>query len=412
MTAVESAFLALTKAAIHAEAPADPELSGPDWTALLRLAELHKLLPLIADAASALPSFRKAAVAKDAPFDWKAVQSRVFVQVNRQMVQENEFLDLILALRADGLEPLVLKGALCRSLYPQPLLRPSVDDDLLVPADRAADFHRALRAQNLPCDDPDADPEQASELSYHRPESPLYIELHKTLFEPDSPVFGPLNRFFTETVSHPVRARIQDVDVLTAPPTDHLLFLLLHAYKHLLYGGFGVRIIADLCLFSRAHAAEIDFPRLLEICASLRCDRFAAAVYRIGEKYLDVPAPDAFRIKVDEAPLLADVLDAGNLGEDINRHHSSNILLKTVAADKRGAGKRGSVRDAVFLPAGQLEGRYPFLKKHRWLLPWAWTRRVCSYAADRIRRRDGNPTVPLRVARERTELLRQYDIID
>ena len=412
MTPVESAFLALMKAAIHAESPADPELSAADWTALFRLADLHKLLPLIADAASGLPSLRRAAAAPDTPLDWKAVRSAVFSQVLRQAVQENEFLDLILSLRDESLEPLVLKGPICRALYPKPLLRPSVDDDLLIPADRAADYHRALLARNLPCDIPDADPEQMDELSYHRPDSPLYIELHKTLFDSESPVFGPFNRFFSETASHPVSAQIQDVTLCTAPPTDHLLFLLLHAYKHLLHGGFGLRIVSDLCLFSRAHAAEIDFPRILEICRSLRCDRFAAAVWRIGDRYLGIPAPEAVPIEVDEAPLLADVLDAGNLGEDINRHHSSNIVLKTVAAEKNGSGKHGGLRSAVFLPASRLERRYPFLKKHRWLLPWAWTRRVCTYGVNLLRSREGSPTASLRVARERTDLLRAYGIID
>ena len=412
MTAVESAFLALTRSAIHAEPAVDPELSGPDWAALFRLADLHKLLPLIADAASALPSLRRAAMDQSGSLDWSAIRSRALSQVNRQMAQENEFLNFLLALRAEGLEPLVLKGAICRALYPQPLLRPSVDDDLLIPADRASDFHRAILAQHLTCDRQDTDPETAEELSYHRPDSPLYLEVHKALFDSASPVFGPFNRFFSETLSHPVRVRIQDVELLTAPPTDHLLFLLLHAYKHLLFGGFGVRVIADLCLFSRAHAAEIDFPRLREICESLRCGRFAAAVYRIGEAHLGIPAPEAFRLEIDEAPLLADVLDAGNLGEDLNRHHSTNIILNTVASDRTGARKRGSLRSAVFLPASQLQGRYPFLKRRSWLLPWAWTRRVCSYAGGRLRRRGGAPTATLRVARARTELLRKYGVID
>ncbi|MBQ2144466.1 MAG: hypothetical protein II436_05060, partial [Oscillospiraceae bacterium] len=60
MTAVESALLALTAAAIHAEAPTDPELSASDWMELLRLADRHKLLPLAADAAAPLPSLRAA----------------------------------------------------------------------------------------------------------------------------------------------------------------------------------------------------------------------------------------------------------------------------------------------------------------------------------------------------------------
>lgn len=418
MTAPETALLALARAAIHGETPTDPELSAADWDALFRLSERHKLLPLIADAASALPSLRRAvAAARDAAApvpDWKKICSVVYSQVNRQAAQENEFLNLILDLRAEGLKPLVLKGAICRALYPKPLLRPSVDDDLLIPADRAADFHRALLARGLTCDQEDPDPEAAAELSYHRPDSPLYIELHKALFDPESPVFASFNSYFADTSAHPARVRIQDVELLTAAPTDHLLFLLLHAYKHFLYSGFGLRIISDVCLFSRGHAAEIDFPAVLAACTDLRCERFAAAVFRIGEKYLDIAAPEAFGLPVDEAPLLADVLSSGNLGEDIDRLHSAHITLQTVAADRLGARAGGTIRNTVFLPASALSGRYPYLKKCPWLLPVAWVSRTATYAMGRLRRKSGaeRPAASLRIGKNRVDLLRAYHIID
>ncbi|MBQ2328999.1 MAG: nucleotidyltransferase family protein, partial [Oscillospiraceae bacterium] len=146
MTAVESALLALTAAAIHAEAPTDPKLSASDWMELFRLADRHKLLPLTADAAAPLPSLR--AAVQDG-LDWNKILSAVFTQVNSQMIQENELLNLLTDLRAEGLAPLVLKGPILRALYPRPLLRPSVDDDLFVPPDRVADYHRAFLAQGL-----------------------------------------------------------------------------------------------------------------------------------------------------------------------------------------------------------------------------------------------------------------------
>ena len=143
MTKFETALLHLLRAALHSEIPNDPKLDPEEWGALLKRAETHKLLPIILDAAIRLPSCR-ASLAQGLPAweqnashdpdegrsDWR---SSVFAQVNRQVVQENEFLNLILALRERGLEPLVVKSAVCRKLYPKPLLRPSVDDDLLIP---------------------------------------------------------------------------------------------------------------------------------------------------------------------------------------------------------------------------------------------------------------------------------------
>lgn len=413
MTRAEEAFLALVRAGIQGEKPADAALDGSEWEAVLELAERHKLLPLVLDAAFGLRSLMAQGTGKQ-PVDVLEQRKTVLDQVGRQAIQENEFLNLILALRARGLEPLVVKGAICRKLYPKPMLRPSVDDDLLIPPEQAAAFHAALQELDLKPDNPRYDPETDWELSYHRPGSPLYVELHKALFDPASPVFASFNSYFADTAAHPARVRIQDVELLTAAPTDHLLFLLLHAYKHFLFSGFGLRIVSDICLFSRGHAAEIDFPAVLAACTDLRCERFAAAVFRIGEKYLDIAAPEAFGLPVDEAPLLADVLSSGNLGEAIDRLHSAHITLQTVAADRLGARAGGTIRNTVFLPASALSGRYPYLKKCPWLLPVAWVSRTATYAMGRLRRKSGaeRPAASLRIGKNRVDLLRAYHIID
>lgn len=419
MTREDRALLDLVRGALLGENPADPDLDAAGWQGLLRQAESHKLLPLVVDAAIRLPSLYRASQGADAPFTLKELRNRALEQVDRQVRQENEFLNLILALRGMGLEPLAVKGAVCRALYPKPLLRPSVDDDLLIRPEQASAFHAALLGQNLTEDhgirDPAADLREIWELSYHRPESPLYIELHKALFDPDSPVFGSFNALFAEATAHPVSTRIQDVELQTLPPQEHLLFLILHAYKHFLHSGFGLRIVADICLFSRAYAGEIDFSRLFACCSELRCHRFAGAIYAIGEKYLALPAPEAFRIEaLDEGPLLTDIMESGLHGADIDRLHSSNITLRTVADQRSGAA--GSILSrSLFPPASALEGRYPWIKGRGWLLPWAWLRRMGAYGAESLRLRKrgaGKPTVSLRIGQSRVALLRTYEIID
>ena len=329
-------------------------------------------------------------------------------------LQYAAFLNLILDLRARGLEPLVVKGAICRALYPKPLLRTSVDDDLLIPADRAPAFHGALLELGLICDGSDSDPETAGELSYHRPDSPLYIELHKELFDRESPVFSGWNGYFSGAEDRSVPFQAQDVVLKTMCPTDHLLFLILHAFKHFLFSGFGLRIISDIALFAREYAGEIDFDAVCRACGELRCLPFAAASFRIAEKYLGIQAPAAFSaVEVDEGPLLEDVLEAGIHGQYIDRLHSANITLQTVAADRQGErGKKSGLRASLFPSARQLQGRYPFLKRRPWLLPAAWVRRIGADALQRREGHQGSPTASLRIGRERVALLETYDIID
>ena len=416
-------LLELTRAGISGLPVSDLSAEPEEWNAAFLQADLHKLLPLALDTVASSPNFLQMRISwqmahKDDAnpgLDYAALSQNAVTQACRQVIQENEFLNLILELREAGLEPLVLKGPVCRALYPKPLLRPSVDDDLLIPSEQAAAFHSFLLNHNLTPDAPDYDPDTDWELSYHRLDSPLYVEVHKCLFDPAAPAFRGWNSFFKDAAARAVPVQIQDVTLKTMHPTDHLLFLILHAFKHFLFSGFGIRIVSDVALFARAYGEEIDFSYLAEACRELRCLEFTAAVFRIADKYLGIPAPTAFSdIETDEGPLLADVLDAGIHGQDINRLHSANITLQTVAAERSGDGTRkGSLRASLFPSAKTLEKRYPFLERRPWLLPVAWTRRVGSYLKDRkVGEGAVRPTASLRIGRERVALLEQYNIID
>ena len=502
MENTDHALMNLLRSVLLDEKPADPALTPEEWQALLRSAEAHKLLPLILDAACALPSCRHALSrhserteesaspvqslplggkvspqatdevlsrqaapstdqtvpvtpphpssglreTPDATFpsrgrqteapvsghserseesaspsrsagnlpanspDWKVL---VLEQVTRQAIQENEFLNLILDLRARGLEPVVMKGCVCRALYPKPLLRPSVDDDLLIPDELAPAFHAALLELGMTADEPDADVEKAWELSYHKPNSPLYIELHKRLFDPESDVFIDFNEPFAGAVDRAVPVQIQDVTLKTLAPTDHLLFLILHAYKHFLFSGFGLRIVADVCLYARQYGPETDFEKIAGICDARRCGSFTAALFRIGEKYLGLPIPTAFdRPEVDETALLEDVLAAGLVGADIDRLHSANITLGAVADHNTGRTPGSGWRKELLPSAKQLSGRYPWLEKRPWLLPAAWAARIGTYLKTRGKYGRQSPAASLRIGKERVQLLRTYGIID
>ena len=435
MTRPEAAFLDLVRAALRGTEPDDPALSAGEWETVFRLADRHKLLPLALDATVPVPSFRAACRAggsaaassppeqaapsratnpSPVPFDGRAWQERAMEQISGQVFQEIDFLNAALALKARGLEPLCLKGPVCRALYPKPLLRPSVDDDLLIPEADGAACHAALLDLGLTPDEPAADPASAWELSYHKPGSRLYVEVHKRLFDPESPVFGPFNEAFAGALDRAVALRVQDVELRTLAPTDHLLFLILHAFKHFLHSGFGLRVAADICLFARANP-EADLDRVRAVCAAHRCEGFLAAVLTVGEKYLGVPRPAAFAgAEVDEGPLLADILAAGLHGTEADRIHSAPITLGAAEDQALGRRRDGPLTKALFPGVKTLSGRYPYLQKHPWLLPAAWVSRGAAYwKAGRLHgKRRQSPAASLRIGKERVALLETYGIID
>jgi hypothetical protein len=67
---------------------------------------------------------------------------------------------------------------------------------------------------------------------------------------------------------------------------------------------------------------------------------------------------------------------------------------------------------SVFPRAEKLERRYPYLKKHAWLLPVAWGQRLWNYSRETRREKDSDAAQALKIGRERVELMKEYGIVE
>ena len=398
-------FLRVLRSALKGEKVNMEELTPEQWREILAMAEEHKLLPMVLDTLGDCPGLQNMEMAQLAAFRRQARH-----HVLMQTLRTGEFLALNRTLRAAGVKPLVVKGLVCRQLYPKPDLRPSGDEDVLVSEAQFALYCRLLQEAGLT---PGTEDAEASEIPFRKTGSPLYIELHKHLFEPQSQVYGDLNRFFGNVIENAVELEIGGERVATMAPTDHLLYLICHALKHFLHSGFGIRQVCDIVLFARRYDTGICWEQVLRCCGEIRAERFAGAIFRIGENYLNVAAPGVFRaVEADEMPLLKDLLEGGLYGDaTLSRKHSSNITLEAVAARKQGKRARSAMGASVFPSASKLEGKYPYLKKHSWLLPVAWGQRLWNYARETRKNQDSSAAEALKIGAERVELLRHYGII-
>lgn len=403
MTRVQQVLMAALRDAVHGNTLEDPGLDGEGWSSLLRLADEQEILPLIVDCVYSCPSFRNLREEDRKGCSERAVQIAI-----RQAVQTNEFLTLMLHAQAQGLDPIVLKGIVVRSLYPKPILRLSVDEDLLISPGEAENYHRFFLSEGLTPDDPETDVEASDELSYHKHDSPTYIELHKSPFT-KSDAYGDCNSLFAGAEKRGVRLSFDDVTLRTLAPADHLLYLICHAYKHFLYSGVGIRQVCDIVIFTAQYEAEIDWECIVRGCALIRIDRFAAALFRVADRHLGFTVPEAFSgYDVDEGPLLEDMLAGGMYGTaDEDRLHSASITLDAVASQRRGRGAKG-ILASLFPPVSSLAGRYPYLRKRPWLLPAAWLQRIAGYLTNHRT----SASASVQIGQQRIGLLRNYGIID
>jgi hypothetical protein len=408
MTQTDRQFLAIISEGLHGKTY-EGQIRAADVLDLLRIADEHYLLPFVAQAIYNNPDFPKDTT--------RQAQGRAISQSTRQIVQTNEFLTLLLDAQAQGLDPIVLKGVTVRSLYPAPYLRPSVDEDILVTRGEAPAFHRFLLFQGLTADDPDGDPETDAELSYHKPDSPTYVEMHICYFDIDSAAYGGMNNLFKGAESRAVTQQIEDVSVRTLEPTDHLLYLLCHVYKHFLHSGAGIRQVADIGMFAKAHDEEIDWERVESSCKEVHIDIFAAAIFKIIKKYL-LPelgkgASTAFSsIRTDEGPLLEDMLSGGIYGlSDPDRVHSANMTLTAAEASREGKGTGHGVLRSLFPSATYLKNCFPYAKKHPILLPVAWAHRLYRY----MKRTSGalrSSMRTIRAGKKRIAMMKKYGIVE
>ena len=397
LTATETQFLHIVKAAVSGgEIPAE----NVGWSAVFALAGQQKLLPLVFEAARKMP-----AAAQNAAL-FASVKQQVVAQVLSQTVRSAEFAAFYRKLRAAGLHPVVVKGQLCSRLYPLTDHRISADDDLYIPDGEFLACHEALRENGLTTDTPADALATADEVSYTKKGSPLYIELHRHLFDSAEDAHDDLNRFFADLKP------IEIDGFLAMPPHEHLLYLILHAYKHFVSCGIGLRQFCDIGLWARAYYDQIDWQRLHAQCERVHAATFARAAFCIARDGLGIafalPAP--WDAAIDTEPLLHDTLCGGVYGSnDYTRLHSSTVTINAVKASR--TGERSGVLRTVFPKRAYLERRYPFLQKRPYLLPVAWLARMVHYAAEKRSGADNSAAGSLRLARERIALMRCYDIL-
>lgn len=205
MTETEAAFLAVIRAFLTKEetAPAElEELTEKQWNHLFVLAAQHSFLAAVYDVVGKVPVFRQLSEEFCEHVRRQAVRS-----VTQQASRTALFLADERALETIGVQPLVLKGIVCRNLYPKPDLRPSGDEDLLIREKDFAMVDASFRKKGFVRDkEIHTIPE---ETGYVQLKTGAFYEIHTVLFSRESSVYGCLNDAFSNIFEHPSQIEVQ-----------------------------------------------------------------------------------------------------------------------------------------------------------------------------------------------------------
>ena len=290
ITETETAFLAVIRAFLTEEKASPAEIQGlteKQWNHLFVLAAQHSLLSAVYDVVGKTPEFAELPDELRRQVKTQAMQS-VLQQVSRTarfLSDEKELTQL-------GVQPLVMKGIVCRNLYPKPDLRPSGDEDLLIPekdfAAVDAYFMRKgfVRDKETAMPDGIKDGDVPEEMGYIHPKTGAFYEIHTRLFSTESSAYSYLNRAFSDVFAHPSKVEVRGQSIFTLEETHHLFYLLCHSFKHFLHGGVGIRQICDMVQMIRVYGRKIDWEMFWQLCEEYHMTCFCINLLDIGERYL------------------------------------------------------------------------------------------------------------------------------
>ena len=403
---IKSTFLQIMNRFIHPEAPAPAvsQLQTREIGELFRLARLHALYPAVYEAVQTAPAYL--ALPEE---ERRRRKQQTLQMVISQTQRTFHFLRIYQALLDQGLTPLVVKGLVLRSLYEKPDYRASSDEDLLI---RREDFFRvdaALKAMGFTRDEVEK-PQEQHEITFLDNATGVHLEIHMSLFPEQSGAYGRLNREFTQVFDHSVVQTIQGVPIHTLEPTEHMLYLLCHGLKHFLHSGFGIRQLCDMIVFAEAYGEKIDWARVEEATRRQNMYVFWMNLFDIGQRCLGFSWEKAGlqrpeNVDLDSEAMLDDLLCSGIYGKSTeNRVHSANITLQAAQSGHRSAMPLAS----LFPGLSYMQRSYPYLKRHKWLLPAAWVQRGAGYL-----RKAGKQDVSavLDTGNYRVGLMKKYGII-
>lgn len=394
-------------------------LQNADWNKMFHLAHIHNIVPMIFEAAQNMQAF----MGEDPQLyeAWNNLSVKIGLS---QVYRTLEFLKVYDKLNKAGIQALVVKGVICRHLYPNPYYRTSGDEDILI---RKSDFNQVdiiLHEFGLTKEHSKATlniPEQVT--TYFSNKSGLRIELHVDLFNPESELFGPMNSFYENAFEDTVTIEVDGVAIHSLSHTKHLLFLFLHCIKHFLAIGFGIRQVCDIVMYINAYRLEVNWEMIWSNVTKLGYKVFVLNLLDIGSKYLGldqnkIQFPDGYSASdIHSEALLKDIMEAGLFGKSKpGQSKTSSLTFNAVSEDRRSKKIKGNQHiflRALFPGLDFMGGHYPYCRKHPFLLPVAWLHRMLLYMKEqrKPKRMFDKAGKSLAIGRSRIELLKEYGII-
>lgn len=285
-----------------------------------------------------------------------------FAQITKSMYisanQVNAGKRISAALEKAGIVHQLLKGTVMKGMYPKPELRQMSDIDLLV---KEEDFEKTDKAL------------ASEEFSYVRKEdhhdiylnkTKVMVELHRCLYAAHVDV-NQHDYFTSFKKTTPVKGCRYAMEF---SKEDFYVYMVAHMARHFYARGCGIRYLMDIYIYRKLYEKEMNREYVkdeLSKCGILSFEKHAS---ELADIWLDGKPSNSFYDDLFEY-----LLDSGIYGKDSNGIWNKYMRMNNLS---EGDSPKNIKRIYYFPPAECLKDDFPWVGKHHWLLPFAWTARA------------------------------------
>lgn len=314
---------------------------------LFHLAKKHDLAHLIGDVLDKNDLLPEETEAKK-----RFLQERNMA-VYRYEQMQYEFEQICDTLEKAKIPFIPLKGAVLRSLYPEPWMRTSCDIDILVHENDLENVVEMLKGNlGYTCD-----PKKSHDMQMYAPNG-VHLELHYTLIEND--ILPKANMILSDIWAYTTEERD---GVAQKKLTDEAFYFyhIAHMAKHFLFGGCGVKPFLDMWILNHSALIKFDKVKRNDMLSKGGLLKFSEEMEKLSEVWFGQAEYTETIRKIGTY-----VLQGGVYGTVQN-----SVAVQQV---KKG-GKIKYIWSRVWMPYDTLKFRYPSLQRHKWLFPFYQVRR-------------------------------------
>ena len=285
------------------------------------------------------------------------IRDEQITQAMAKAQRKNALLDadraaLFARLEQENIWYMPLKGSVLKDLYPQYGMRQMADNDILIDASRAGDVKAIMESLGFTT----VRFGKSNHDVYHKPPVSSF-EIHTALFSP----------FFEEKIYQyyrDVKSRlIKDEGNRCGwhfSPEDFYVYMTAHEYKHFSGRGTGLRSFLDVYVFWRKYGKELNLPYL-----EAETEKLGISDFEKQSRSLSLHLFSGEALTEADRETLEFAVSSGTYGTITQRVENK--------VEKLGGGTKGKISyifSRLVPPMNGLEVAYPFVYRHKLLIPF------------------------------------------